>query len=59
MPAEIVWLDQAIDDLSAILEFISVESPKSAAKYVAGLRKSCERLRDFPLSSRVYNEAYR
>ena len=59
MAAEVVWLDQAIDDLSDILEFISAESPKSAAKYIAGLRESCERLRDFPQSSRVYNGAYR
>ena len=49
MPVEVVWLDQALDDLSAILDFISTESPKAAAKYVAGLRKGCERLRDFPL----------
>ena len=36
-----------------------MESPKSANKYVEGLKKRCERLRDFPLSNRAYNGKYR
>jgi toxin ParE1/3/4 len=59
MPAEIVWLDQALDDLESILDYISAESPRAAARYVTDLEKSCERLRDLPMSARVYNDRYR
>lgn len=59
MPAEIEWLDQALDDLDSILDYISNESPKAALKYGADLEKSCLRLRDFPMSGRAYRDGFR
>jgi plasmid stabilization system protein ParE len=59
MQAETVWLDQALDDIKAILDYISADSPKAAARYVRELQESCERLRDFPLSGRAYANGYR
>jgi plasmid stabilization system protein ParE len=49
MQAETVWLDQALDDLKEILEYISADSPQAAARYVRELQEICQRLRDFPL----------
>jgi ParE toxin of type II toxin-antitoxin system, parDE len=40
MPAEIVWLDQALDDLDSILDYISNDSPKAALRYGADLEKA-------------------
>jgi plasmid stabilization system protein ParE len=48
MAADIHWLDQAQDDLEEILRFISTESPKAAAKYVAAIREAAARLAEFP-----------
>jgi addiction module RelE/StbE family toxin len=59
MQAETVWLDQALDDLKEILEYISADSPQAAARYVRELQESCQRLRDFPLSGRAYANGYR
>jgi toxin ParE1/3/4 len=59
MPCEVIWLDQARDDLSAILEFIAKESPKAALNYVAEIEGQCLQLADFPESGRRYNETYR
>jgi toxin ParE1/3/4 len=59
MPAEVVWLDQALDDLDSILSYISKDSPKAALRYGADLEKSCERLRDFPMSGRAYKNRHR
>jgi plasmid stabilization system protein ParE len=52
MQAETVWLDQALD-------YISADSPKAAARYVRELQESCGQLRDFPLSGRAYANGYR
>jgi toxin ParE1/3/4 len=59
MPAEIVWLDQALDDLDSILDYISNDSPKAALRYGADLEKSCQRLGDFPMSGRAFKDRYR
>jgi plasmid stabilization system protein ParE len=55
MAADIHWLDQAQDDLEEILRFISTESPKAAAKYVAAIREAAARLAEFPQSGRAYD----
>ena len=59
MVAEVVWLEQAKDDLRQILDFIAAENSSAADKYVAELRLSCERLTQFPLSGRRYNDEFR
>jgi plasmid stabilization system protein ParE len=59
MPAETVWLDQALDDLDSILDYISNDSPKAALRYGADLEKSCQRLRDFPMSGGAYKAGHR
>ena len=59
MPARVVWLDQAQDDLQAISEYIAAESPKAAAKYVDGILVACAKLDQFPRSGRSYNSHYR
>ena len=57
--ADIVWLDQAKDDLREILQFIAGENPGAAKKHVEGISESCRRLADFPLSGRQCDADYR
>lgn len=59
MVAEIVWLDQAKEDIQALFDFITSENPKAASKYVGELRETCQRLADFPRSGRRYSDEYR
>lgn len=59
MAAEVVWLDDAKDDVRLILEYLAVENATAAAGYVAALTKSCEKLAEFPLAGRRYNAAFR
>lgn len=59
MVAEIFWLDEAKDDLRAILEYIAAENPLAANSYVSGLSQACEKLANFPLSGRRYNSEFR
>lgn len=37
MAVEVIWLDQAKDDLREILDFIAKDNPGAAANYVAGI----------------------
>lgn len=59
MPAEIIWLDEAKDDVREILEYIAIENPHAANRYVSGLAEACQKLADFPLSGRRYDEGFR
>lgn len=59
MAARIVWLDQAKDDVRQIFDYIATDSPAAARNYVGGLTAACERLADFPLSGRRYDETFR
>jgi plasmid stabilization system protein ParE len=59
MGAEVVWLDQAKDDLRELLDYLAERNPAAATKYVAGIADACGRLSDFPLSGLQYNERYR
>ena len=59
MAASIQWLDQAKEDLRAILDFISRENPKAAKKYVEELQSACARLTEFPLSAPQYDRRFR
>lgn len=59
MGNKLVWLQQAYDDLSELHEYISADNGRAADAYVEEILAACERLREFPLSGRVYNSAYR
>jgi toxin ParE1/3/4 len=59
MAAEVRWLDQAKDDLREILDYIAVENPRAAERYVSELQAACERLAPFPMSGRLYNDQFR
>lgn len=59
MSADLIWSDQAKDDLDAILEYINLESPTSARRYVEGLVIGCDKLRTFPAIGRAFNSKYR
>jgi addiction module RelE/StbE family toxin len=54
--AEIVWSRESEDDLLAIRQYISRDSPAVADRIVDELVASAERLRDFPLSGRSVEE---
>ena len=59
MQADIIWSDQAKDDLDAILAYINLESPSSARRYIEGLVSGCDKLRAFPAIGRAFNSKYR
>ena len=59
MAVEIVWLDQAKDDLREILDFIADENPTAAANYVMGITEACNKLADFPEFGSRYNSKFR
>ena len=59
MAVELLWLDEAKDDLRSILEFISRDKPMAASAYVAAISNECTRLVDFPALGRVYDGTYR
>jgi plasmid stabilization system protein ParE len=59
MPADLVWSVQAEQDLRELFDFLHDQSPSAAQAYVEGVLQCCERLRDFPESSRAYNSRYR
>ncbi len=54
--AEIRWTPQASDDLEAIAEFISLDSPHYASLFVVDVLDAVERLEIFPDSGRVVPE---
>lgn len=53
---EIVWSQQAVDDLVGIRDFIARTSPRYAEVTVHKLVEAVERLRSFPESGRVVPE---
>lgn len=59
MAAKIVWLDQAEDDLFALFSYLYPRNPAATMKYIADVRLAIERLGDFPLLGRVYDDRYR
>lgn len=54
--AEIRWTPQASDDLEAIAEFISVDSPHYASIFALDVLQAVERLELFPDSGRIVPE---
>lgn len=59
MAADLVWLVQAETDLQSIFEYISIENASAAKLYVEAILSACDRLRDFPLSGRRFDNRYR
>jgi toxin ParE1/3/4 len=59
MAAEVLWLDQAKDDLREILDYIATDNPQAGGRYVAGLYAACSRLATFPMSERRFNDEFR
>ena len=59
MPASIVWLDQARDDIHSIIANISLHNPPAAKTCVKELLESCRILEQFPLGGPAWNDRYR
>lgn len=59
MAYELVFLDQARNDLRDLFNYLHLLSPRAAISYVDGLEKACDRLRTFPRSGRQYDDRYR
>lgn len=59
MSADLVWRKRAEIQLQSILDFISVDNVNAAEGYIESILTACDRLRDFPLSGRVFNKDYR
>lgn len=56
MAFELIFLDQARNDLRDLFNHLYLLSPRAAISYVNGLEKACERLRTFPRSGRQYDD---
>ncbi|NJM94142.1 MAG: type II toxin-antitoxin system RelE/ParE family toxin [Cytophagales bacterium] len=54
--ASIIWTDIAIDDLKAIHDYISRDSPRYADRYTEKLIARVDQLVEAPLSGRVVPE---
>ena len=54
--AEVRWTPQAADDLNAIAEFISRDSPHCSSLFVLDVLHAVDRLIQFPNSGRVVPE---
>lgn len=54
--AQVRWTPQATDDLDAIAEFISRDSPHFAGLLVADVLQIADQLVDFPQSGRIVPE---
>jgi toxin ParE1/3/4 len=54
--AEVRWTLQASDDLNAIAQFISKDSPQYARLFVSDVFQAVERLIEFPKSGRIVPE---
>lgn len=54
--AKVIWAPSALNDIEAIAEYISRDSPDHAALFVRRLMESTDRLSVFPLSGRIIPE---
>ena len=54
--AQVRWTPQAADDLDAIAEFITEDSPHFAGLFVMDVLQAAERLADFPELGRIVPE---
>ena len=51
--ARIVWSEPALNDLEAIAEYIALDKPDAARRYVQRVFRQVERLADFPNSGSI------
>lgn len=51
--AEIVWTDPALDQLAEIAEYIALDKPEAAARFMKHAFAAVDRLEDFPKSGHV------
>ena len=56
MPSRIYWTRQSQDDLRSVRDHIARNAPATAVAYIRRLRKSVERLSQFPYSGEVVPE---
>ena len=54
--AQIVWTEPALNDLNEIAEYIALDKPSAAKKFVVDVFKSIKRLKKFPESGKKPTE---
>jgi toxin ParE1/3/4 len=54
--AQIKWTEPALDDLNEIAEYIALDNPSDAKKFVQETFKAVKRLKDFPNSGKIPTE---
>jgi plasmid stabilization system protein ParE len=59
MASEVVWLEEARENLDEIIAQIAEANPSAARKYRAGVVNACRKLVDFPRSGRRYSDLFR
>jgi len=59
MAIDVVWLDQAKDDVKEFLAYLYPKNPSAALSYIDDLESVCAGLADFPQQGYQYNELYR
>jgi len=51
--AEVVWTDPALDQLEEIAEYIALDKPRAASRFMKKVFSTVDRLERFPQSGRV------
>ena len=51
--AEVIWTEPALQELSAIAEYIALDNPAAASRLVEEVFDKTDRLEDFPQSGRI------
>lgn len=49
----LIWLEEALDDLEGIIDFIEMHNPSAAARLGGAIRNTAERLPDHPYMYRT------
>ena len=49
----LIWLEEALDDLEGIIDFIEMHNPAAAARLGSAIRNTAERLPDHPYMYRT------
>jgi toxin ParE1/3/4 len=51
--ARLIWTEPALQDLEAIADYIALDKPSAAARFIRRVFAKVERLREFPRSGSV------
>lgn len=54
--AKIIWTEPSLDDLDKIADYIALDKPDAAFRFVKKVFSSVERLADYPLSGKMVHE---